>query len=262
MHFSSYLRGIVAGYVRGADFPIPPASLEIALSAGDPLADGSGLVEPPNTDGYARQPLTLTPPNAVIGNGTSSFNTDPIIFGPVANNAWPTITHVAVFDDSGNMLWHGPLNAQRTPPVGDELPFAANALQLQVSSYFGHYFGNIILNWMRGVSPPSAPASTKLALSIADPLEDGSGLDEPTLNYTRQTVTFTAPAANLSGTPIVSEGPYIFGPAGNDWGLITYSALFTDSGNLLFKGPVAVQRNVVTNDSFAVPFGALTILIA
>lgn len=262
MHFSSYLQGLIAGYVRGTDFPAPPASLEIALSTADPLADGSGLSEPPGTDGYSRQTLTLNPSVATIGNGVSAFNSAPIIFGPVVNNNWPTVTHVAVFDDSANMLWHGPLNAQRTSPVGDELPFAASALQLQVATYFGHYFGSLILEWMRGTAPASAPASTELALSLADPLEDGSALDEPTVNYVRETITFAAPVPTLSGTPIVSEGPYVFGPAGNDWGLITHGAVFTPGGDLLLKGPAAVQRDVVEDDSFTVPYGALTILFS
>lgn len=261
MHFSTYLQGLIAGYVRGTDFPTAPVSLEIALSSADPLADGSGLSEPPGADGYARQTLTLDASVATIGSGVSAFNNTPIVFGPVANNDWPTVTHVAVFDDSGNMLMHGPLNAQRTSPVGDELPFAVNALQLQTASYFGHFFGQMILEWMRGTAASTAPVSTELALSLADPLEDASALDEPILGYTRQTITFAAPGSTPSGTPIVSEGPYIFGPAvTNGWGLITYGAIMTPTNDLLLKGPVAIQRNVVEDDSFAVPFGALTIL--
>lgn len=260
MHFSTYLQGLIAGYVRGTDFPAAPTSLEIALSTADPLADGSGLSEPPSVDGYSRQPLILNASVPTVGSGVSAFNSAPIVFGPVANNTWPTVTHVAIFDNSGNMLMHGPLNAQRTSPVGDELPFAANALQVQIASYFGHYFGQIILEWMRGTTPPAAPVSTQLALSLADPLEDASALDEPILGYTRQTVTFSSPGSTPTGTPIVSEGPYIFGPADTNWGLITYGAILTSGGDLLLKGPVAVQRNVVEDDSFAVPFGALTIL--
>lgn len=262
MHLSTYLQGLIAGYVRGTDFPAAPASLEIALSTADPLADGSGLSEPPGGDGYARQTLSLNPSVATVGAGVSVFNSAPIVFGPVTNNTWPTVTHVAVFDDSSNMLWHGPLNAQRTSPVGDELPFAAGALQLQMATYFGHYFGQLVLEWMRGTAAPSAPASTQLALSLADPLDDASALDEPALGYTRQTITFAAPGATSTGTPIVSEGPYIFGPADADWGLITHGAVFTPGSNLLLKGPAAVQRDVVENDSFAVPYGALTILFS
>jgi hypothetical protein len=180
----------------------------------------------------------------------------------VINNNWSAVTHVAVFDDTSNMLWHGPLNAQRNTPVGDSLPFAAGALQLQIDTYFGHYFGGLILEWMRGTAPATAPVSTKLALSLADPLEDGSLLDEPTVNYVRQIITFATPTQTLGGTPIVSEGPYVFGPAGSDWGLIKYGAVFTQGGDLMLKGPVAVQRDVVTDDSFTVPYGALTILFS
>jgi len=260
MHFSTYLQGIIAGYVRGTDFPAPPGSLEIALSSADPLADGSGLSEPPASDGYSRQALTLNASVPTLGAGVSAFNSAPIVFGPVTNNDWPTVTHVAVFDNSGNMLMHGPLNAQRTSPVGDELPFAAGALQLQVAPYFGHFFGQTILEWMRGTVAGSAPVSVDLALSLTDPSEDASTIDEPILGYTRQAITFSAPGGTPTGTPIVSEGPYIFGPADANWGLITHAAVFTPTNDLLLKGPVAIQRNVVENDSFAVPFGALTIL--
>lgn len=262
MDFSTYLQGIIAGYVRGSDFPAPPTSLEIALSASDPLADGSGLTEPAASDGYARQTVTLDPSVATVGAGVSAFNNAPVVFGPVVNNAWPTVTHVAIFDNSGNMLMHGELNVQRTSPVGDELPMAVNALQIQTASYFGHYFGQMIIEWMRGTAAPTAPASTQLGLSLTDPSEDGTTLDEPTLGYTRQVITFAAPTASLTGTPIVSEGPYIFGPADTNWGLITHGVVFTPAGEILIKGPVAIQRNVVQNDSFAVPYGALTILFS
>jgi len=235
MNFSTYLQGIIAGYVRGSDFPTPPASLEIALSASDPLADGTGLTEPSAADGYERQTITLAPSVATVGAGVSAFNNAPIVFGPVANNAWPTVTHVAIFDNSGNMLMHGELNVQRTSPVGDELPMAVNALQVQTASYFGHYFGQMIIEWIRGVPAPTAPTSTELGLSLTDPLEDGSTLDEPTLGYTRQVITFAAPSATATGTPIVSEGPYIFGPADTNWGLITYGVVFTNSGDILIK---------------------------
>jgi hypothetical protein len=79
MHLSSYLQGLIAGYVRGTDFPAPPASLEIALSTSDPLADGSGLSEPSGADGYARQPLTLNPSVSTLGSGVSTFNTAQLL---------------------------------------------------------------------------------------------------------------------------------------------------------------------------------------
>ena len=259
MHFSSYLQGILAGYVRGSDLPAPPTSLEIALSSADPTADGSGLSEPPAGDGYARQSLVLTAPTSTNTLGSSCFNTAPITFGPVSNTAWPTVTHVAVLDNSGNLLMYGPLNVQRTPPVGDALPFSANALQIQISAYFGAYFAELILNWLRGNSAPSAPLTTTLGLSLADPLEDGTALDEPILGYTRQTVTFTTSASTEVGTPIISEGPYLFGPADSAWGLITHAVVFTSAGDILLKGPVAVQRDVTSGDSFAIPSGALTV---
>lgn len=263
MHLSTYLQELVAEYVRGADFPTTPVSLELALSASDPLDDGSGLSEPPALDGYARQTITFDPSVATLGSGVAMLNSTPIVFGPVTNNTWPTVTHVAIFDSASNLLFHGPMNVQRTSPVGDQIPFAAGALQVQSSQYFSQYFGQLMLEWVRGTAPAPAPSTTELALSRADPLEDGSGLDEPSVSfgYLRESITFSAPGSTASGTPIVSDGPYVLGPATSDWGLITHAAVFGDGTNQLFQGPMAVQRTLLEDDAFAVQVGALTLLV-
>lgn len=259
MNLSTYLRTQLAEYVRGVDLPAAPTSLELALSTTDPLADGSGLTEPPGADGYARQTLTFGAPTSTIGQGSKINNDAPVVFGPVVNNDWPTVTHAAIFDNSGNMLLHGELNVQRTAPVGDQVSLATNVIQFNMGKVFGEYFALLVLEWMRGNAAPAAPVSTELALSLADPLEDASGLDEPVLGYSRQTVTFTQ-TSTPSGITIISEGPYVFGPADVNWGFITHGAVFTPGGDLLFSGPTAVSRNVLATDSFPVPFGALTLL--
>jgi len=262
MNISTFLSGEIAQFINGLGGTSAPTSLTVALSVADPLADGSGLVEPSVSDGYSRQSLTLTPPVCTPGAGTSSYNNMPLIFGPVVNNAWPTITHIAVFDGTGtNMLFHGELNVQRAAPVGDEISMAVNAIQIQTKDYYSDFFGKMILNYLRGTDFPTPPITTDLALSLTNPSQDGSTIDEPVLGYTRQPITFVTTSVTNSGRILTSNGPYIFGPADVSWGLITHSALFTDAGDMLFFGPVAVQRTVGEDDSFAVPFGALTLLL-
>lgn len=129
MNSSEYLQDAAIDFLRGTP-ATAPVSMTLALSSADPLMDGSGLAEPPGADGYARQTITLKAGVFTLGTGTVTSNDAPIVFGPAVNNAWPAVTHAAIFDNSGNMLIFGALAASRTVGVGDTYSFAIDALQL------------------------------------------------------------------------------------------------------------------------------------
>lgn len=124
---SSYLHQALAAWINGTTMPTAPAGLVMALSAGDPKQDASGLVEPNSAFGYARQPVTMAA-SAAVGGGTKLTSTNAVVFGP-ATSGWPTITHGALFDSGGNMLASGPLGVQRSAPLGDTVSFAIGAFQ-------------------------------------------------------------------------------------------------------------------------------------
>ena len=131
MNTSDILQDRLIELLRG-NTPPTPVSLQIALSAGDPLMDGSGLVEPPGPDGYARQVLTLKAGVFTLGVGTLTSNDAPVVFGPAVNNDWPQVSHAAILDQAGNQLAQGLLAAPRTVTVGDTYSLAIDSIQLLV----------------------------------------------------------------------------------------------------------------------------------
>lgn len=107
---------------------------QLALLTGAPSADGQTFVEPNSVYGYARQDIVFGSTVRMTGSdlGKSSIsNTVPIIFGPTVTQAWPTVTHWAVFDTDGDMRAYGPLPATRTLPEGDSISFGVGAVQLR-----------------------------------------------------------------------------------------------------------------------------------
>ena len=112
--------------------PPAPISLEIALSTTAIDDSGASISEPSGSDGYARQPITFTSPVHTENDGTRIANANAIIFGPISNNSWGTIVSAAIFDQSGNMLFKGPLAAPRVAPVGDTLSFGIDTVEFKV----------------------------------------------------------------------------------------------------------------------------------
>lgn len=129
---SKQLQTMTVNWVRGIPSTTPPAALFVALSTTRINDDGTGMTEPSGLNGYARQPLTLGAPLHVEGAGTSTTNTIPVIFGPATNQNWPTITHAAVVDGSGTVIFSGPVASPRTAPVGDTLSYGVGVLQFNV----------------------------------------------------------------------------------------------------------------------------------
>ena len=130
---SEQLQGYISNWIRGTAMPAAPASLEVALSSTPIADDGTGITEPILANGYTRQPVTLSAPVHTEGAGTKMTNTNPIIFGPAVGTNWPTITHAAVFDNAGNILFKGPVATPRTAPVGDTLSYGVGVLQFNVA---------------------------------------------------------------------------------------------------------------------------------
>lgn len=129
---TTYVQGELADWIRGTAFATAPVSLTVALSTVTLTDSGSNLVEPPAPDGYARQTITMVVPVHTEGAGTRIANSNALVFGPVVNNQWPTVVDAAVFDNSGNMLFKGPLIAPRTAPIGDTLSWGIETLEFKI----------------------------------------------------------------------------------------------------------------------------------
>ena len=127
---SKRLHQAIAAYLAsGSAMPTPPASLYLALSAGDPKDDLSGLQEP--SGGYARKQVSVVTGPGVAGGTRITVGVDTV-FGPATGSDWPTVTHGAILDQDGNLVAFGPLGSSRRVPVDDTVSFAAGAIQFTV----------------------------------------------------------------------------------------------------------------------------------
>jgi hypothetical protein len=266
MNLSTYFQNLIAQWTRGADFPAVPASIQIGLSSTDPLVDGSGILEPPALNGYARHTVSFFPVGTSLAFGSSVRNSAPISFGPVTNATWSGVQYVFLMDNDDNLLAFGPMNTARSLPVGDTFVLDQNAVELKLDTTFGQIFSFNILRWMTGTAAmPSAPTSLKLALSSTDPLADLSAIDEPSTGdgYARQTIEFAAPNVVPSeGTVMEMAQPVIFGPAViNAWDQLTHGAILDQDDNPLFFGALASPRTVAIGDALPVATPTIKLLI-
>ncbi len=92
------------------------------------------------------------------------------------------------------------------------------------------------------------PATVYLGLSTADPLDDGSGLAEPSGNgYIRKAITFGAAASRV----ITQSGDVTFDQATGSWGTITHYGIFDaeSAGNMMAHGSLSVSKAVVSGNT-------------
>ena len=132
-------------------------------------------------------------------------------------------------------------------------------------SSFGNYLENELLDHVFGNAAYSAPATLYLALSTADPTDDGSGIAEPSGgSYARLGVTNNAtnfPAA-VSGAK--SNGvDFTFATATASWGVITHMAIYDaiTGGNMLAHAVLTASKNVDNGDTLSFEAGELDITL-
>lgn len=265
MNLSEYFENLIVEWVRGTNFPASPTTLYLALSNTDPLDDGTGLLEPNVSFGYARQPISFGSMVTVPGDSTKVTSQAAVTFGPGVMTDWPPLAFGAIFDDANNMLFYGPLTNQRVVVVGDSLMLDAGALQLELTLQFSTYLAGVIFDWLNGVASAPAPTRTDLCLSTQDPKEDGTGLMEVnnTFNYTRQAITFGFPNfVSGIGTTIDQSTLILFGPATlADWPSVTHGAIRDQNDNQIFQGPLAKPHTLVVDDTLPIPPGSINILV-
>lgn len=119
MGSSSYTDNKLIDHLLGSGTYTKPSSLELALYIGDPAQGG---VEVDGTD-YARQTITFT-----IDGGTAENNTS--IEFPQATEEWGVVTHIVVFDESGNNLVSAELTDSLDIGVGDIPRFASGGISV------------------------------------------------------------------------------------------------------------------------------------
>ncbi len=115
---------------------------------------------------------------------------------------------------------------------------------MSVTSGFGNYFENAILNWFRGTTFPVCPATVYLALFTTAPINatDGSAVEVSGTSYVRKAVTvnttnFAAPSGAAPATSVLGANQ-VFATPGGSWGTVVGWGLYdaSSAGDLLAYG--------------------------
>lgn len=117
---TQYWRDAVLNAMRGTNITGFSAYVGL-ISSGTTELSGSG---------YARQLCGFSAPTTE-GPVRQITNASEILFGP-ASGTWLAANRVGIYDaaSSGNLLYVSDLDAPRTAETGDELRFAAGALDV------------------------------------------------------------------------------------------------------------------------------------
>lgn len=127
---TTYFKNLVADVVwhtsAGASLP---SSYYLAVSSGEPMSDGTGVVEPDASSGYAR--VEMTGMNPAVDGATK--NSTSISWPKVTVNAGE-ISYWAMFDAQagGNLLMGGALNGLKHLDAGTTFTIDPNGLELRL----------------------------------------------------------------------------------------------------------------------------------
>jgi hypothetical protein len=128
---------------------------------------------------------------------------------------------------------------------------------------FGNYLENKVLDHVFGKAAYTAP-TIYVALSTADPTDDGSGMAEPSGNGYARVQTAAADWDAASGGALDNANAIEFPQAsGGSWGTITHFALFDASsgGNMLAHAALSAPKTIGDGDTARFSAGALDVTL-
>ena len=124
-----------------------------------------------------------------------------------------------------------------------------------------NYLENELLDHIFNNGDYTSPTAIWVGLSTADPLDDASGLAEPSGNgYSRKTVSFGA----ASSRRITQNADVTFDQATGSWGTITHWALFDaeTGGNMLAHGQLESAKSVVSGNTPSIASGEIYVEVS
>ena len=124
---SNYLEDAVLNHVLRNASLAQPTSLKLGL-----FTSVSGLEENSPTgevsgNGYAREDVTFG-----TASGGQATTDATVTFPTASGGAWGTITHVAVMDESSNVLFYGGVTTSKTIEDGDTFQVSAGNLTINL----------------------------------------------------------------------------------------------------------------------------------
>lgn len=244
---SNYLELELLDHVFKVGAYTPPTNIAVSLHTADPTDAGIGA-EVANSNNYAR--VVCNTWDAAASRATA--NTGAITF-PQASGSWGTVTHWALWDSAtygaGNCLAHGSFTVSKVIVSGNIPTIAAGDLDISVvTGAVSTYLANKMLDHFLKTASYTAATNIKVALSTANPTDDGSAIAEPSgNNYSRTTCN----AWDVAASGATQNTNAITTPtASGSWGTIAYVALFDDEGtpNMLWYGAISPSQAVTAND--------------
>lgn len=120
------------------------------------------------------------------------------------------------------------------------------------------------MDWFFDLSSPTAPATFYVALSTADPGEDGSSISEPSGNgYARIEAGTGTDNWTRTDDSVVNDNVITFSEASGSWGTLTHFALFTavTAGTFLGSGELDSPQAITTGQTASFPAGDLEVTL-
>lgn len=256
---SNYVENKVLDHVLKTTVWIQSENLYVGLSTSDPLDDGSGISEP-SDEAYARIQHDVW--DVAVSRATE--NTGTISFDEAASS-WGTITHFFITDDetSGNIIAHGALTTPKEINAGISASFQDGVLNVSFKTGgISTYLANAVLDHIFLNTEYTPATNIYVALSQNNPIDDGSGLNEPDDSTSYIRIQHNSFVDAVDGTS-VNISTITYSRAAENWGTITHFALFDTltSGNLLFYGTINTPPNIVQGNRASFGDGSLNINI-
>ena len=125
---------------------------------------------------------------------------------------------------------------------------------------FSDYWENEMLDHIFGKGSYTAP-TIYVALSTADPTDDGSGLSEPSGNGYARKQTSASDWNAASGGALDNANEIAFNEATGSWGTITHFALLdaASGGNMLAHGALSQSKTIGSGDTAKFAAGDLDV---
>jgi hypothetical protein len=125
---------------------------------------------------------------------------------------------------------------------------------------FSDYWENEILDHVFGKGS-YAPPTIYVALSTADPTDDGSGIAEPNGDGYARVQTQASEWNTASAGSLDNANDITFPEATGNWGTISHFALFdaASAGNMLAHGTLSQSKNIGSGDTAKFAAGDLDV---
>jgi hypothetical protein len=127
---------------------------------------------------------------------------------------------------------------------------------------FSDYWESEILDHLFGKGTYTPP-TIYVGLSTADPLDNGSGLAEPTGNGYARVQTAAGDWNSASAGALDNANAITFPEATGSWGTITHFALFdaASAGNMLAHGALTTSKAIGSGDTAKFAAGDLDVTL-